>query len=82
VLFARVVARRLHASFLRVVRVGHALSCALYACSFACVTRVVRSSCARCRAVRASFAHVARVVSRVARCLRAILKCVAYNHLC
>ena len=50
----------------------HALSCALSACSFACVARVVRACWARCHAVHASFVHVARVVSCVARCPRAI----------
>jgi hypothetical protein len=72
------VARAISCASSRVVRecracYSHALSCTLSACSFACVAHVVRACCARRRAVRASFVHVTRAVSRVARCPRAIL---------
>jgi hypothetical protein len=58
---SRAVRARRHAS----VAHGHASSCALSACSFTC--------CAWRRVVRASFAYVARVVSRVARRPRVIV---------
>jgi hypothetical protein len=52
---------------------SHVLSCALSACSFACVAHVVRACWARRHAVRASFVHVTRAVSRVVRCPHTIL---------
>jgi hypothetical protein len=63
----RVLSRAVRARRHMSVAHGHVLSCALSLCSFAC--------CARRHAVRASFAYVARAVSRAARYSRAILNC-------
>jgi hypothetical protein len=66
----RAIRTRCRAPFLHVVRCPRAKP--HEPVRHSCVSRVVRTCCACRRVVRASFAHVARAVSRVARCERAI----------